>query len=436
MSLTIRQYFCHALCLLFLFPHLWIDVAAKKVCTRTFRDRLRPRDRPVQPLTPEQKKELDTFPRHFDWCELGMCAPSWNQHNPRYCGSCYVHGALSSAQDRIKILSFLKYGKLSPDVMLGRQSFLNCAPGHGLSDGCNGGDPKDVFEFMHHYGLPDETCLPYSATDHTKYNNTNGTCPPSGYCVNCMENCFPVTRVVRYRAKRFGHLQGEHAMIKELQNGPITCGIACNKEFSWNYSAGIINDTTGFMEVDHDVEIVGWGEENGVKYWHARNSWGSFWGMNGFFKIVRGTNNLAIESDCHYVVPDIREEEVVFEEHPIYGGSHYGIRPFRPEEALENPVANTSDITTGHEQLAKQEDADDETYEESDAETYMSKILGLKQNSDMQQEAMNVAIGSFRVSDAVSWFPIKTLLVCGIFGMLAGYVLIKTNFRRSYMRIR
>ncbi|CCI45246.1 unnamed protein product [Albugo candida] len=59
-------------------------------------------------------------------------------------------------------------------------------------------------------------------------------------------------------------------MIKELQNGPIICGIACNKAFTLIYSAGIMNDTTGCMELDHDVEIVGWGEENGIKYWHIR----------------------------------------------------------------------------------------------------------------------------------------------------------------------
>lgn len=28
------------------------------------------------------------------------------------------------------------------------------------------------------------------------------------------------------------------------------------------------------LQVDHDIEVVGWGEENGTPLWHIRNSWG------------------------------------------------------------------------------------------------------------------------------------------------------------------
>ena len=154
-------------------------------CKRTMkgREHLHPSVRALPTLSLAEMHELQQLPKHLDWCERGFCVPTWNQHVPQYCGSCYAHGAMSSAQDRIKLLNARrKY--TGADVMLGRQSFLNCAPGHGLSFGCDGGEAQDVYEFMRRYGLPDESCLPYNATDHTKFTTTgNSTCPPIGYCM-------------------------------------------------------------------------------------------------------------------------------------------------------------------------------------------------------------------------------------------------------------
>lgn len=70
-----------------------------------------------------------------------------------------------------------------------------------------------------------------------------------------------------------------------------------------SYTGGIFNDTTGDKDIGHDISLVGYGVENGVKYWLGRNSWGSYWGEKGFFRIIRGTNNLAIESDCSWATP-------------------------------------------------------------------------------------------------------------------------------------
>lgn len=58
------------------------------------------------------------------------------------------------------------------------------------------------------------------------------------------------------------------------------------------------------MDIVHDVSIVGYGvTEEGQKYWTVRNSWGTHWGENGFFRVCRGKNNLNIESACSWVVP-------------------------------------------------------------------------------------------------------------------------------------
>ena len=91
--------------------------------------------------------------------------------------------------------------------------------------------------------------------------------------------------------------------MKEIYyRGPIACGCATPEALE-EYKGGIFNDTTGDMRLTHDVSVVGFGVENGVKYWVVRNSWGANWGENGFFRVVRGINNLNIETNCSWAVP-------------------------------------------------------------------------------------------------------------------------------------
>jgi hypothetical protein len=127
---------------------IFIGTEAKEECVKCHRtwkgrEHLKPDVYKPPPATAEDIAELSSHPKELDWCKKGMCTSSWNQHIPQYCGSCFAHGSLSSANDRIKIMNH-KRGFDGPDVMLGRQSFLNCAPGHGLSAGCSGGEPADV----------------------------------------------------------------------------------------------------------------------------------------------------------------------------------------------------------------------------------------------------------------------------------------------------
>ena len=76
-------------------------------------------------------------------------------------------------------------------------------------------------------------------------------------------------------------------MQEIYQRGPISCGVAVTDEF-FNYKGGILqNQVTHILDIDHDISVIGWGVENGIKYWRVRNSWGSHWGEDGFFRVKR-----------------------------------------------------------------------------------------------------------------------------------------------------
>lgn len=63
-------------------------------------------------------------------------------------------------------------------------------------------------------------------------------------------------------------------------------------KFKFKHVLGLYNHVTGDFICDHGVKLIGWGLEDGYKYWLLMNSFGPLWGENGLFKIpMDGTDN-------------------------------------------------------------------------------------------------------------------------------------------------
>mmetsp|Transcript_18888 Transcript_18888/g.34150 ORF Transcript_18888/g.34150 Transcript_18888/m.34150 type:complete len:314 (-) Transcript_18888:171-1112(-) len=260
----------------------------------------------VKSPLPHEYVNLSALPKKWDIRDVGgqsLATINRNQRQPRACGSCWAHAATSALSDRIN----LARGGVTPFAQLAPQVLLNCVngPTHSgrPSAGCYGGNVGAAYAYIAQHGIPDETCQNYQATgdgNHCTPDNICRTCPLS------TGECIAVENPPLYYVEEHGQVLGEAQMIAEIvTRGPITCTIASPDSFE-NFKGGhIFHDKEGHRGYQHDVEVAGFGVGiTGVPYWLVRNSFGTFWGDDGWVKIVRGVDNLGIESqECNWAVP-------------------------------------------------------------------------------------------------------------------------------------
>jgi C1A family cysteine protease len=68
---------------------------------------------------------------------------------------------------------------------------------------------------------------------------------------------------------------------------PVSIAISADTKYFQSYSSGVLTSSTCYTSLDHGVLIVGYGVENGIKYWLVKNSWSTSWGDQGYVKIAR-----------------------------------------------------------------------------------------------------------------------------------------------------
>jgi len=208
--------------------------------------------------------------------------------------------------DRFNILFDLQ---TATPVALDAQVIINAYAGGS----CNGGNPGGVYEYAFENGIPDGSCMNYIA------KNLEEEIAPIDVCRDCtwppppegesgIEGCTAVEPNRLYYVSNYYSLSGADKMKAEIyQNGPIGCGIDATDSFD-AYTGGIYSEVKDLPVINHEVSIVGYGvTEEGLEYWIGRNSWGTYWGEYGFFRIQMHSNNLAIEDDCIAATPSVEK---------------------------------------------------------------------------------------------------------------------------------
>ncbi|GIQ87222.1 peptidase C1A, partial [Kipferlia bialata] len=222
-------------------------------------------------------------------------------HTPVYCGSCWAFSSTSALADRLRInRDSLSH---SSGEIFSVQAIMDC----GHAGTCHGGDFMRLFEYGQTDGLVDETCYPYTATTN---DETTAKCAAYGDCYTCNYNstapdlstCFNTPTPYRYHVGDWGNVHGEERMMAEIfHNGPIVCTLHAG-EVMEAYTGGIIMGDGEYHLPNHDVEIVGYGVEDGVKFWNIKNSWGTAFGEAGYMRLERGASPIGgayqVESLC------------------------------------------------------------------------------------------------------------------------------------------
>jgi len=207
------------------------------------------------------------IPDEVDWRQEGYVTPIKNQGQ---CGSCWSFSTTGSLEGQV----FKKTGTL-PD--LSEQNLVDCSKSYG-NQGCHGGWMDWAFKYIRdNKGIDSEKGYPYYARE-------------LGYCYyNAQYNTATDSGFVDIPSGDENALKQAVATI-----GPISVAIDATRPSFSSYRTGVYYDPTcgnTLANLDHAVLVVGYGTENGEDYWLVKNSWGTYWGDQGYIKMARNRND-------------------------------------------------------------------------------------------------------------------------------------------------
>lgn len=191
-----------------------------------------------------------------DLRKLGIITPIKNQGK---CGSCWAFAMTACVE-----------AAHGGGLDLSEQQLVSCCT---ACMGCQGGYISPTGEWIRdNGGLVTENVYPYTSGT----NGKNGTCnTPGGVKAYGISSVHDID-----------WWDPEQDVKEALDNGyAVDTGMYVYQDF-FNYKGGIYKHVTGDLAGGHAVVIVGYDDAQGC--WIVKNSWGTGWGENGYFRIAYG----------------------------------------------------------------------------------------------------------------------------------------------------
>ena len=209
---------------------------------------------------------LGSVSSSLDWRSHGgnFVTPIRNQSS---CGSCWAFATTAALESATLIYNNIP----GADVNLSEQVMVSCgASGSNDAGGCGGGYISYASDHIRNTGLPLETCYPYTATD--------GNCGSA--CSNWQSSA--------YKIASWSWVATTAPTVEAIRNalydhGPLVTTLRVYEDF-YDYTEGVYSYVSGGYLGGHAVLIVGYSDSE--QCFIVKNSWGTWWGEDGYFKIA------------------------------------------------------------------------------------------------------------------------------------------------------